>query len=346
MPVKNSLRLRISLMAAALILSASTGSRLAAEAFAGQSTARAPSVSRDVRFTYTTTIALTDPAGKTLEVWIPVPHDDAWQKISQVSVESTLAHEIVAQDDGNTVLYLHAASPLPASTTIRLTFDAARREEAAALALAARSLPEPSDGAFAPFLKPDRLVPIDGQIAEVSTSIGATGAPALKQARALYDYVTATMKYDKRGTGWGRGDAIYACNVRHGNCTDFHSLFIALARARGIPARFTIGFPLGAPGSGPIAGYHCWAEFYAGGVWVPIDASEAWQHPKLHDYYFGHLDADRIAFTAGRDLELKPPQHGAPLNYLIYPYAEVDGAAVPRHQVKTEFSYRDLAATN
>jgi len=159
-----------------------------------------------------------------------------------------------------------------------------------------------------------------------------------------FEYVTSIMKYDKSGTGWGRGDALYACDVRHGNCTDFHSLFIGLARARGIPARFTIGFPLGSAKSGDVPGYHCWAEFYSGGVWVPVDASEASKHPDKHDYYFGHLDENRVTFTIGRDLELKPPQNGEPLNYLIYPYAELDGVSVPQKEIKTKFNYANVGA--
>jgi transglutaminase-like putative cysteine protease len=138
----------------------------------------------------------------------------------------------------------------------------------------------------------------------------------------------------------GRGDAIYACNVKEGNCPDFHSLFIALARSRDIPARFTIGFPLGTPNASKIPGYHCWAEFYAGGLWVPVDASEAWQPPQLRQYYFGHLDADRVAFTMGRDLVLKPRQSGEPVNFLIYPYVEVDGNPLPKEQIKNQFEYR------
>jgi hypothetical protein len=63
-----------------------------------------------------------------------------------------------------------------------------------------------------------------------------------------------------------------------------------------------------------------------------------------HDYYFGHLDAARVAFAMGRDLVLKPPQKGEPLNYLIYPYAEIDGAAVPQNEIKTKFSYTDSGA--
>jgi hypothetical protein len=86
------------------------------------------------------------------------------------------------------------------------------------------------------------------------------------------------------------GSIVPGTQRTRGNCTDFHSLFIALARARGIPARFIIGFPLGTGPSGQIPGYHCWAEFYSGGVWVPVDASEAWKNPSRHDYYFGHLE--------------------------------------------------------
>src|SRR5207244_2870457 len=82
--------------------------------------------------------------------------------------------------------------------------------------------------------------------------------------------------------GWGLGDIPYCLKVGKGNCTDYHTLFIALARATGIPARWNMGFPV-AYGDGKadtgdqtVAGYHCWAEFYAPGAgWVPVDISEA-----------------------------------------------------------------------
>ena len=35
------------------------------------------------------------------------------------------------------------------------------------------------------------------------------------------------MRYDKSGIGWGRGDALYACDAKRGNCTDFHALLMA-----------------------------------------------------------------------------------------------------------------------
>ena len=135
---------------------------------------------------------------------------------------------------------------------------------------------------------------------------------------------------------------LYACNAKKGNCTDFHSLFIAMARSQGIPARFEIGFSVPADkSSGEIAGYHCWAEFFnPQNGWVPVDISEAWKHPEKKDYFFGGHDADRIQFSMGRDLKLNPAQQGEPLNYLVYPYAEVDGKEFSK--VSLAFSFDDV----
>jgi hypothetical protein len=296
---------------------------------------------RQIEFTYHAAIRV-GPGARRVEAWIPLPREDAYQSIAGLSIETPLHYRLVRQPSGgNSVVYLDASAPAPAEFAVTLRFRAKRIEETTDLAKAQRDIPEPRGGPFARFLSPDRLVPVDGKIARVSASLEDANGSSYQQARAIYEYVLANMKYDKRGVGWGRGDALYACNRKRGNCTDFHSLFIALARSRGIPARFVIGFPLGPAGSGKIPGYHCWAEFYSGGEWVPVDASEAWQHPKLRDYYFGHLDADRVAFTMGRDLELRPPQYEARLNYLIYPYVEVDGIELPSSRIHSSFEYVD-----
>ena len=174
---------------------------------------------------------------------------------------------------------------------------------------------------LARFLEPDRLVPITGVPAQLAEQETKDAITPLEKAKDIYEYVFRTMKYDKSGTGWGHGDTLWACDAKHGNCTDFHSVFISMARAEKIPARFQIGFPLPADKhSAEIPGYHCWADFYLDSVgWVPVDIWEAWKHQEKHDYFFGAHDVNRMQFTQGRDLKLAPAQEGPPLNYFIYP---------------------------
>ncbi len=162
----------------------------------------------------------------------------------------------------------------------------------------------------------------------------------LQKAHLIYDYVFRTMRYDKSGAGWGRGDSLWACDSKRGNCTDFHSLFASMARSQGVPVRFAIGFLLpAAKHEGSIPGYHCWADFYADNAWIPVDISEAWKDQSKKDYFFGAHDENRVQFSVGRDIRLNPAQAGEPLNYFVYPYVESDGKKY--ENVINDFSFAD-----
>jgi transglutaminase-like putative cysteine protease len=156
--------------------------------------------------------------------------------------------------------------------------------------------------------------------------------------KGFYDYVYGTMTYSKEGEGWGQGDAVWACQSKYGNCTDFHSLYIGMVRSQGIPARFKIGFPISPEKeSGRHDGYHCWAEVYQEDKgWVPLDASEA-KKAGMRDEYFGKLPSDRVEFSLGRDLVMSEKQRGEPINYFIYPYAESENAIINRLPVKLTY---------
>ncbi|MCB9898005.1 MAG: transglutaminase domain-containing protein [Planctomycetes bacterium] len=273
--------------------------------------------------------------GASVRMWLPVATSDAHQDVEllarDVPGEARLTDEARF---GDRLLYVEARADAAGEVPFALRYRVTRREVTPANAEAARD-----DGAA--FLGADALVPVGGHPKEVLLAAGEPRGDALAKARALYDVVNARMTYDKpEGQPWGRGDASWACDAGFGNCTDFHSLFIALARGEGIPARFEIGFPLGGAPSGDVGGYHCWAWFLADGRWLPVDISEADKHPELTDYYFGHLTADRVTFSRGRDLLLEPRQAGPPLNFLVYPYVEVDGA--PAGSLRKAFAYRDL----
>lgn len=301
---------------------------------------------RQFQFEYKATVKDIPAGAKRLELWIPVPHDGPSQQIKGLQIDSPAPYKILTAQHGNRVLHLNVENPPPSGFTVTMRFDAARKEHVQARLRQANFTPaeEERDPDMRRWLQPDRLVPLDGKVKQWAKEVvDAAGAKTdLEKARAIYNHVVATVKYDKSGTGWGRGDIYYACDARRGNCTDFHAIFIGYARAVGIPARFSIGFPLPADrGAGQVSGYHCWAEFYAKGVgWVPVDASEAAKDPSKREYFFGAHDENRVEFTRGRDLTLEPRQSGDPLNYFIYPYAEVDGKA--HAGVEKSFAYRDL----
>ena len=184
------------------------------------------------------------------------------------------------------------------------------------------------------------VVPMTGRPAELAEQETKGVTVPLQKAHAIYEYVFRTMRYDKSGTGWGRGDTLWACDAKRGNCTDFHSLFASMARSQGIPVRFAIGFPLPATKhEGGIPGYHCWADFFVENAWVPVDISEAWKDQSKKDYFFGAHDENRIQFSVGRDVRLNPAQAGEPLNYFVYPYVESDGKKY--ENVSNDFSFAD-----
>ena len=180
------------------------------------------------------------------------------------------------------------------------------------------------------FLNPDKLVPVNDQFRLIALeAIGDKYKDGkLVQARALYDYIIDNMRYMKFGN-YGNGDAVYACDSKTGNCTEFHSFFISLARSAGIPARFSIGASIPSDrDEGGIDGYHCWAEFYAEGKWWPVDISEANKYTALATYYFGRHPANRIELSRGRDLLVNPGPQSGPINFLAYPILEIDGQQV------------------
>ena len=302
---------------------------------------------RHFTFHYSFTVKNVSP-GDRVRVWTPVAHSDGSQDVKVISQTGDLPLKQVPQPEyGNQVLYAEAAKADKGEYKFSVDYDVARREHVVLVDgkpvsdLKAASAPKVE---LARFVEADRLVPVTGLPAQLAAEQTKGATTQLEKAKDIYEYVFRTMKYDKTGTGWGHGDTLWACDSKHGNCTDFHSVFISMARSQKIPARFQIGFPLPADKtSAEIPGYHCWAEFYLDSVgWVPVDISEAWKHQEKHDYFFGAHDVNRVQFTQGRDLKLTPAQDGAPLNYFIYPYVEVGGKEYPN--VSIAFSFEEPGA--
>jgi transglutaminase-like putative cysteine protease len=277
--------------------------------------------------------------GERVRVWVPYPAETRDQTVVDASIDAPWPHELKSDGLGNRVLYMEGHGVPGRDLVMRFTIDR-----------------KPSHGIPADEIRPNtpldpdryrraqRLIPLDGVIRQIAEKESRGMTSDEKKIRAFYDYVVRTMRYNKDGKGWGRGDAIWACDNKRGNCTDIHSLFIGMARSQGIAARFVIGFPIPTSSdAGPIGGYHCWSEYYdERRGWVPLDASEAKKSGKT-DAYFGALPNDRVEFTVGRDLILDPQQDGGPLNFFIYPYAEADGEVVAARDLEATFRFERVS---
>ncbi|HQR07828.1 MAG TPA: transglutaminase domain-containing protein [Gemmatales bacterium] len=238
---------------------------------------------------------------------------------------------------GNRMRYVEGKADEKGQATVSTEYRITRKEVTS-------TGPVPTTAEIEMFLKADKMVPIEGKPLKLIEGKNLPG-DKMELARVLYDTVNGHMKYSKEGTGWGRGDSNWACDSKFGNCTDFHSLFISLARAKKIPAKFEIGFSVPeARGAGEIAGYHCWAFFQpeSGKGWVPVDISEANKNPKMAAYYFGNLTENRLTLSTGRDIVLEPAQAGPPLNFFIYPYVEVDGKPLAAEKIKRLVKFKDV----
>jgi transglutaminase-like putative cysteine protease len=289
---------------------------------------------RTFELTYKATVRDIPVGTKILDLWLPLPQTDRNQTVHRITIEA-LNRVTIGRESrfGNQSIHVRV-DQLTAPLTVTLAVEATRRENTGNEEVL-------SNEARAEYLKPEPLVPLDGPVRSLALEAIRGLDTDAEKAKAIYDKVVGMMKYDKSGTGWGRGDALFACDAKRGNCTDFHALVIGMARSVDIPARFAIGLPLPHPrGIGEIPGYHCWAELYVRGYgWVPVDASEAAKEPNKRGYFFGHHDEDRLEFSRGRHLNLNPIQKGPPLNFFVYPYAELDGR--PHNAIDRKFTFTD-----
>jgi len=284
-----------------------------------------------------------------VRVWVPVPQTDQHQTVRVLEVKAPTKTRMTQDPEyGNRIMYAELENSTWGKAEFTLEYEVTRKEYSKgdyAQLKRADQQPIVVPASMTRLIEPDNLIPTDGKIKQLAIEVTGSQSGTVAKAKAAYDYLFSTMRYDKTGTGSGRGDAVWACDAKRGNCTDFHSPFIGMLRADGIPARFDIGFPLPEnKDKGDIAGYHCWAEFYARKTgWIPVDISEAWKAKQKEDYFFGSVDANRVQLSTGRDIALSPKQDGPALNYFVYPYVEVDGK--PYEKLDKQFSFEEVKSS-
>jgi len=286
-------------------------------------------------------------------LWLPYPVSDRLQTVSDIRLSGDYRQAAVYTDTvhGTPILYAEW-SPAAKSRTLDLSFHVLRQEQRFPALPDSEPAWNPAD--YAKWLGATRLGPTDGAVRQLAETIVKGKKTVLQKARAIYDWTVDNMYRDPETIGCGMGDVCLLLQKPGGKCTDISSVYVALCRAAGVPAREIFGLRLGSKPQQEITTWqHCWAEFFLPGTgWVPADPADvrkamlkenltldAARTQELREFFWAGLDANRFRIAIGRDLMLNPPQAGPPLNTFGYPYAEIDGKPLDFYTPK-DFTYR------
>ncbi|WP_136513491.1 transglutaminase-like domain-containing protein [Geomonas edaphica] len=292
-------------------------------------------------------------AGKETKLWVPYAVSDRYQNVTDVKVSGDFSASAVYTDKVNGTPMLFAQWDKDAkSRKLTYTFKVEREEIQMKNLSGKEPAWNPAD--YAEYLAPTSMGPVDGEVKKLAQSIVKGKKTVLEKAKAIYDWTCENMYRDPATVGCGKGDVCELLKKPGGKCTDISSVYIALARAAGVPAREVFGVRLGKKAEEDITTWqHCWVEFFLPGTgWVPVDPADvrkAMLVEKLElgdaktrayrEYFWGGIDPYRFKIASGRDVVLNPPQAGAQLNTFGYPYAEVGGQVLNWYDPKG-FSYR------
>jgi transglutaminase-like putative cysteine protease len=275
--------------------------------------------------------------GQEAELWLPYPVSDSDQTITDVKISGDFSKSAVYTDNVNSTPMLYAKWDSAAkSRKLTFSFKAERKE------VIRRDFPkkeaawDPAD--YQKYLQGTSRAPLNGEIVKLARKITAGKTTVLEKAKAIYDWTCDNTYRDPKTRGCGEGNVCSLLLNPGGKCADIHSVFVALARAAGVPSREVFGIRLGKNDTDDLTTWqHCWAEFYLPGYgWVPVDAADVRKAmlkenltlkdaktKEYREYFWGGIDPYRVKLSTGRDLILNPRQPGEPVNYLMYPYARV-----------------------
>ena len=281
-------------------------------------------------------LSITPEAGKDIKLWLPYPTSNEYQLIEDVRISGNYDNAEVYREPQSGSMLLHAEwLKSSAQATISYSFKVTREE---ILGKDFQDYTGEIPVELGQYLLPTSLGPTTGDVKDTALKVTKGKTTVLGKATAIYDWIIENFQRDPNIVGCGVGDVEALLKSQEGKCTDISSVFVAMARSVGVPAREIFGIRMAKDGDITSA-YHCRGEFYIPGYgWVPVDPSDVRKYMlnngceldnpeviKLRDYYFGNQTETYLDFYSGRDLVLVPAQAGAPLNYLMYPYAEVGG---------------------
>jgi transglutaminase-like putative cysteine protease len=300
-------------------------------------------------FEITTRVDILQPRGAT-RAWIPTP-------LAVTPYQKTMGDTYHPGDGTAVMIETNAYEPdilgcswdEGVAPMLTLVSRVATTGHAANLA-APTVAPPPDLSAFARFLKPTRLIPIDGIVRMTADAITRRAGTDFEKARAIYDWIIDNTFRDPEVKGCGVGDIKYMLESGNlgGGCADLNALFVGLCRAAGIPARDVYGLrvapstrgarSLGLSSADATRAQHCRAEVYLAGYgWVPVDPADVrkvvLEEPpgnlaiddagvkQARERLFGSWEMNWIAYNFAHDVALRGSTR-PPLGFFMYPCAE------------------------
>ncbi len=207
-------------------------------------------------------------------LWLPYPLSDEHQRIENLVIKGSFDYATILNDEKNEAIYHFSEwQDVSEQPSLEMSFRVRAAE---------RMVKELKDS-YAPipegmkrYLEPNWWIATDGEIKKIADSIIEGKKGVLAKSRAVYDWVVENTERDPRVRGCGLGIVEQTLIKRSGKCADISSVYIALARAAGVPSREVFGIRLGKEAEEDITGgYHCWAEFFLPGTgWVPVDPAD------------------------------------------------------------------------
>jgi len=308
-----------------------------------------PTAGRRRIFEITTRVEILKPSGPT-RLWLPTP-------LAATPYQETLGDTYHLGEAGRSVMVenedvdmLVAEWPSGAEPLLTLTSRVATRGHAADLSTPTVAPPASLD-AFARFLRPTRLMPLDGIVKQTAAKVTRGAGTDLEKARAIYEWIVDNTFRDPKVAGCGTGDIRFMLETGNlgGKCADINALFVGLARASGLPARDVYGLrvaksdsslrSLGLASDVASKAQHCRAEVYLVGYgWVPLDPADvrkiALEEPPgnlpmtddrvraARARLFGFWEMNWIAYNTANDVALPGSKRPVTLPYLMYPQCE------------------------
>lgn len=306
--------------------------------------ATAASITPDTTTTYRVrqTAKLTEiPAGaRQVKWWIAIPDDERHQDVLDLTVTSAPGTWRIVTEPDRANRFLLVEIDSPGTDTLAATVEFTLRRQSVFVAVdPARVGPitETHRKLFVDELRTDApFMAATPTVVKMANDACGAETNVARQVSLLLNAVADRVNHysiDASVPKCSPGDA-EACMAKGGGCcTDLHSLFIACARARGIPARLQMGYRLREPNAGKEVdpGYRCWAEYFLPGYgWVPTDIVEADDPKGLgRDRWFSGLTERRLWLNSGREFDLAGrAMTSHRVNTVVVGYAEIDGKEV------------------